>query len=66
MRPTDFNVSTVKNMVGGLWLMLAERSLPTPEIHSSNPVIGEFLENIHSKLYWKDENKEKEAGNGRF
>ena len=25
-----------------------------------------FILNIYCKLYWKDENKEKEAGNGPF
>ena len=38
---------------------LVERSLPTPEVRGLNPVIGKLL-------YWKDENKEKEAGNGPF
>ena len=46
---------------------LAKRSLPTPEVHGSNPVIGEVLLSIvNGQLYGKDENKEKEAGNGPF
>ena len=32
---------------------LVERSLPTPEVRGSNPVIGKIY------MYWKDENKEK-------
>ena len=46
---------------------LAERSLPTPEIRDSNPDIGNeiFIDVfICQLLYRKDENKEKEAGNG--
>ena len=44
---------------------LAERSLSTPEIRSSNPDIGN-ISNIFicQLLFRKDENKEKEAGNG--
>ena len=48
---------------------LVERSLPMPQVYSSNPVIGKLL-------YWtficllstvlKRKNKEKEAGNGSF
>ena len=46
---------------------LAERSLPTPEIHGSNPAIGKFYSlSTVSHLFWKDENKEKDAGNGPF
>ena len=49
---------------------LIERSLPTPVVHGSNPVISKklFILNIHllSTVYWKDENKEKEAVNGPF
>ena len=45
---------------------LAERSLPTPEVRSSNPDIGN-ISNINCQLLSrKDENKEKEAGNGPF
>ena len=43
---------------------LVEQLLPTQEIRGLNPVIGNF---IYYQLYlndWKDENKEKEAGNG--
>ena len=39
---------------------MVERSLPTQEIRVSNPVFGNF---IYYQLYWKVENKEKEAGN---
>ena len=47
---------------------LAERSLPLPEDPGLNPVIGKLLLNIYLLLTVsrKDENKEKEAGNGPF
>ena len=48
---------------------LVERSLPIPEVRGSNPDIGIlFILNICllSTVYWKDENKEKEAGYGPF
>ena len=46
---------------------LAERSLPTPEIRGSNPDISNILNIfICQLLSRKDENKEKEAGNGPF
>ena len=35
-----------------------------PQFESSHR--QKFLLNIYCKLYWKDENKEKEAGNGPF
>ena len=41
-----------------------ERSLRTPEVRGSNPVIGKYKLNVYCQLYWKDEIKEKEAGNG--
>ena len=48
---------------------LVEQSLPIPEVRGSNPVIGKnlFISNICilSTVYWKDDNKEKEAGNGK-
>ena len=37
---------------------LVEWSFPTPEVHSSNPVIGK-KSIIQYQLYWKDKNKEK-------
>ena len=44
---------------------LVERSLPIPEVRSSNPVIGKKLFTLNiclvSTVYRKDENKEKEA-----
>ena len=44
---------------------LAERLPPTPEIRGSNPDIGNILNVfICQLLSRKDENKEKEAGNG--
>ena len=45
---------------------LVERSLPTPEICGLNPGIGKFFINqiIYQVYHRKDENKEKEAGNG--
>ena len=50
---------------------LVERSLPIPEVRGSNPIIRKiylFLLNICLLLtvYWKDENKEKEAGDSPF
>ena len=49
---------------------LVERSPPIPEVRGSNPVIGKnlFILNICllSTVCWKDENKEKEAGDGPF
>ena len=49
---------------------LVEWLLPIPEVRGLNPVIGKnlFILNICllSTVYWKDENKEKEAGNGPF
>ena len=46
---------------------LVERSLPIPEVRGSNPVIGKSLNwTFYCQLYWKDENKEKEAGKGLF
>ena len=38
---------------------LSGRLLPIPEVHGSNPVIGEFFHNIDCQLYWKDKHKEK-------
>ena len=44
---------------------LVERWLPTPEIHGSKPDIGNITNVfICQLLSRKDENKEKEAGNG--
>ena len=41
-----------------------------PEVRGSNPVIGKNLSILNicllSTVYWKDENKEKDAGNGPF
>ena len=48
---------------------LVERSLPIPEVCGSNPVIGYlYITFMLSTLlkFWKDENKEKEAGNSQF
>ena len=47
---------------------LAERLLPIPEDPGSNPVIGNFYMGHYLLLTVcrKDENKEKEAGNGPF
>ena len=42
---------------------LVERLLPTPEIFGSNLVISKLRTFVYSQLS-KDENKEKEAGNG--
>ena len=44
---------------------LVERSLSIPEVRGSTPVIGKiYWTFVYCQLYWKDENKEKEAGNG--
>ena len=44
---------------------LVERSLPTPEIRGSISVIGKkIIMNVFCQLFWKDQNKEKRAGNG--
>ena len=41
--------------------------LTTPEVRRSNPVIGKkIVVNVYCQLYWKDENKEKEAVNCPF
>ena len=45
---------------------LVERLLPIPEVRGSNPVIGKIILNIYCQLYWKVENKEKEAENDAF
>ena len=49
---------------------LVERLLLISEVRGSNPVIGKnlFIFNIClvSTVYWKDETKEKEAGNDPF
>ena len=42
---------------------LVEWSLPTPEIRGSNPKTGKAL-STNCNLNRKDENEEKEAGNG--
>ena len=40
---------------------LVEQSLPIPEVHGFNPVIGKYLFKLNiclfSTVYWKDENK---------
>ena len=44
---------------------LVEQSLPIPEVCGSNPIIGKNLYwTFYCQLYWKYENKEKEAGKG--
>ena len=47
-----------------------DRLLLIPEVRGLNPVIGKYLLILNicllSTVYWKDENKEKEAGNGPF
>ena len=45
-------------------VQLVERSLPTPEVRGSNPVIGKIC--MYYQLYWKDENKEKRPGMAQF
>ena len=52
---------------------LVERSLLIPDVYGSNPVIGKIYIYVYilnicllSTVYRKDENKEKEAGNGQF
>ena len=47
---------------------MGERSLLIPEVRRSNPVISKNLFILYicllSNVYWKDENDEKEAGDG--
>ena len=47
---------------------LVERSLPTPEVCGSNPVIVTYLywTFVYCQLYWKDKNKEKRPGMAHF
>ena len=45
---------------------LVERSLPTPEILGSNPVIDKINEPFVQLNYRKAKNKEKESGSGPF
>ena len=46
---------------------LLERSLPIPEVRILNPAIGKkYIEHFTVNCIEKDENKEKEAGNGSF
>ena len=48
-------------------VQLVERLLPIPEVRGLNPVISKNLYwTLYCQLYWKDKNKEKEAGNGLF
>ena len=42
---------------------LVEQSIPNQKIRGSNPVIDNI---IFYQLFWKVENKEKEAENGKF
>ena len=70
---TGFEPRTSGIKISHIWAVvvtqLVERSLPTPEVHSSNPVIGKLFYqhlSVYCQLYWKDKNKEKEAGNGQF
>ena len=44
---------------------LTARSLPIPEDPGSNPIIGNFIEQLFT-VCRKDENKDKEAHNGPF
>ena len=57
-------------LVSGCVAQFVEWSLQIPEVHGSNPVIGKniFILNIclMSTVYWKDKNKEKEAGIGHL
>ena len=46
---------------------LSKRSLPIPEVRSSNPVIGKvFIEYFVLSTVMKRRNKEKESGDGPF
>ena len=54
-------------MGSGCVAQLVERSLPIQEVRGLNPVIGKiYWKIVFCQLYWKDENKEKEAVNGPF
>ena len=47
--------------------LLEYYSHPTPEARGSNTIIGEiYIEHCFLSMYRKEENKEKEAGNGPF
>ena len=61
-KPDNLKQSNVQN------LTLGKETLMIPEDPGSNPVIGNFYLNIYLLLTVcrKDENKEKEAGNGPF
>ena len=54
----------------GCVAQLVEQSLLIPEIRGSHPLIGKNLYILKicflSTVYLKDENKEKDAGNGPF
>ena len=57
-------LSREQQKILGFWAVvlaqLVEQSLPTPEVRSSNPVIGKiYWTFVYCQLYWKDENKEK-------
>ena len=45
-------------MLGSGVAQLAERSLPTPDVGGSNPVIGKFKKTI-DLINWKDKNNPK-------
>ena len=61
-----------KNSINGHWFMaqLVEQLLLIPEVRGSNQVISKNLFKFNvcllSTVNWKDENKDKEAGNGPF
>ena len=68
----DWHKNNNWNETGSVWAavvaQLVERSLPTPEVRSSNPVIGKLLYRYRTLFYcqlcWMDKIKEKGAGNG--
>ena len=67
--PIENNINSQSRAV--VVAQLVERSLPILDVCGSNPVIRKiylFLLNICllSTVYWKDKNKEKEAGDGPF
>ena len=60
-----FGTQSINESRAEVVAQLVEWLLPTPEIHSSNPNISKVL-STNCNLNRKDENKEKETGNGPF
>ena len=64
---TTFNLSNWIKIRGSGCGSVGRVVASNAEVRSSNPIIGKIVMNIvYCQLYRKDENKEKEAGNGPF